>query len=121
MSVYIIYVCVLKHMMVCDSARIQTCVYIHCVNVYTCVCVCSEAYDCVCLALLCVCIELNLDYIVDNPWVVIPCSALHNTNMDQVGLLSIQSRVCGGRMKTRVAYKYCAIVYKEKCMFICWS
>uniref|UniRef100_A0A7S2RSV3 Uncharacterized protein n=1 Tax=Rhizochromulina marina TaxID=1034831 RepID=A0A7S2RSV3_9STRA len=28
--------------------------------------------------------ELNLDYIVDNPWVVIPISALQVTNIDQV-------------------------------------
>jgi hypothetical protein len=28
--------------------------------------------------------ELNLDYIVDNPWVVIPVSALKVTNVDQV-------------------------------------
>lgn len=28
--------------------------------------------------------ELNLDYIVDNPWLVIPCSALRNINMGQV-------------------------------------
>lgn len=27
---------------------------------------------------------LNLDYVVDNPWIVIPCSALRNTNVDQV-------------------------------------
>lgn len=27
---------------------------------------------------------LNLDYVVDNPWVVIPCSALRSTNVDQV-------------------------------------
>ena len=28
--------------------------------------------------------ELNLDYIVDNPWIVIPCSALRVTNVDQI-------------------------------------
>jgi len=28
--------------------------------------------------------ELNLDYIVDNPWLVIPISALRTTNIDQV-------------------------------------
>nr|QXF29027.1 Arl18 [Vischeria sp. CAUP Q 202] len=28
--------------------------------------------------------EMNLDYIVDNPWIVIPMSALHTTNIDQV-------------------------------------
>ena len=28
--------------------------------------------------------ELNLDYIVDNPWVVIPCSALRGINVDEV-------------------------------------
>jgi Arf/Sar family protein len=28
--------------------------------------------------------ELNLDYIVDNPWIVIPVSALKVTNIDQV-------------------------------------
>ncbi|CAE7523697.1 Arl8 [Symbiodinium microadriaticum] len=28
--------------------------------------------------------ELNLDYIVDNPWIIIPCSALKNTNIDEV-------------------------------------
>ena len=28
--------------------------------------------------------ELNLDYIVDNPWIVIPCSALQQLNIDQV-------------------------------------
>eukprot|EP00602_Paraphysomonas_sp_CaronLab_P000652 CAMPEP_0185024914 /NCGR_PEP_ID=MMETSP1103-20130426/8080_1 /TAXON_ID=36769 /ORGANISM="Paraphysomonas bandaiensis, Strain Caron Lab Isolate" /LENGTH=87 /DNA_ID=CAMNT_0027558003 /DNA_START=368 /DNA_END=631 /DNA_ORIENTATION=- len=28
--------------------------------------------------------ELNLDYIVDNPWIIIPCSALRNTNIDEV-------------------------------------
>lgn len=28
--------------------------------------------------------ELNLDYIVDNPWLVIPCSALKQMNIDQV-------------------------------------
>jgi Arf/Sar family protein len=28
--------------------------------------------------------ELNLDYICDNPWIVIPCSALRVTNIDQV-------------------------------------
>ena len=28
--------------------------------------------------------ELNLDYIMDNPWIVIPVSALKTTNVDQV-------------------------------------
>lgn len=28
--------------------------------------------------------ELNLDYITENPWVVIPCSALKNINIDKV-------------------------------------
>eukprot|EP01040_Poterioochromonas_malhamensis_P011205 gene11205-12209_t len=28
--------------------------------------------------------ELNLDYIVDNPWMIIPCSALRTTNVDEV-------------------------------------
>ena len=28
--------------------------------------------------------ELNLDYIVDNPWLVIPISAIRQTNVDQV-------------------------------------
>lgn len=28
--------------------------------------------------------ELNLDYINDNPWLVIPISALRQTNIDQV-------------------------------------
>ena len=28
--------------------------------------------------------ELNLDYIVDNPWIVIPTSALKVVNIDQV-------------------------------------
>lgn len=28
--------------------------------------------------------ELNLDYIVDNPWLVIPVSALRQINIDQV-------------------------------------
>mmetsp|Transcript_47897 Transcript_47897/g.70884 ORF Transcript_47897/g.70884 Transcript_47897/m.70884 type:complete len:178 (-) Transcript_47897:15-548(-) len=28
--------------------------------------------------------ELNLDYIVDNPWLVVPCSALRVINIDQV-------------------------------------
>ena len=28
--------------------------------------------------------ELNLDYVVDNPWLVIPVSALHVINIDQV-------------------------------------
>ena len=28
--------------------------------------------------------DLNLDYIVENPWLVIPCSALRQTNIDQV-------------------------------------
>ncbi|CAM9555239.1 unnamed protein product [Phaeothamnion confervicola] len=29
--------------------------------------------------------ELNLDYVVDNPWIVIPVSALKVVNIDQVG------------------------------------
>lgn len=29
-------------------------------------------------------VELNLDYIVDNPWIVIPCSALKTINVDEV-------------------------------------
>ena len=29
-------------------------------------------------------LELNLDYIVDNPWLVIPCSALKNINITSV-------------------------------------
>lgn len=37
--------------------------------------------------------ELNLDYIVDSPWVVIPISALKSVNIDQVlGWLTKQSR-----------------------------
>ena len=28
--------------------------------------------------------ELNLDYIVDNPWVVIPCSGLKLVNIPQI-------------------------------------
>lgn len=28
--------------------------------------------------------ELNLDYIIDNPWMVIPCSALKTTNVDEI-------------------------------------
>ena len=28
--------------------------------------------------------ELNLDYIMDNPWVVVPISALRQTNIDRV-------------------------------------
>lgn len=28
--------------------------------------------------------ELNLDYIVDNPWMIIPCSALRTTNIDAI-------------------------------------
>jgi len=28
--------------------------------------------------------ELNLDYVVDNPWLVIPCSALKSANIDKV-------------------------------------
>lgn len=28
--------------------------------------------------------ELNLDYITENPWIVIPVSALRVTNIDQV-------------------------------------
>ena len=27
---------------------------------------------------------MNLDYIVDNPWSIIPISAKHGTNMEQV-------------------------------------
>ena len=29
-------------------------------------------------------IELNLDYIVDNPWMIIPCSALKSINVDEI-------------------------------------
>ena len=29
-------------------------------------------------------LELNLDYIVDNPWMIIPCSALKTINVDEV-------------------------------------
>jgi ADP-ribosylation factor-like protein 8 len=29
-------------------------------------------------------VELNLDYIVDNPWMIIPCSALKTTNVDEI-------------------------------------
>jgi Arf/Sar family protein len=40
--------------------------------------------------------ELNLDYVVDNPWLVIPVSALHTTNVDQVVTwLTKQSRAAG--------------------------
>lgn len=28
--------------------------------------------------------ELNLDYVTENPWVVIPISAMRTTNVDQV-------------------------------------
>lgn len=28
--------------------------------------------------------ELNLDYIVDNPWLVVPCSALKTINVDEI-------------------------------------
>lgn len=28
--------------------------------------------------------ELNLDYIVDNPWLVIPCSALRVINVEKI-------------------------------------
>lgn len=28
--------------------------------------------------------ELNLDYIMDNPWVVVPISALRQVNIDRV-------------------------------------
>ncbi len=28
--------------------------------------------------------ELNLDYIIDNPWVVIPCSALKSVNIEKI-------------------------------------
>ena len=28
--------------------------------------------------------ELNLDYIMDNPWIVVPISALRQTNIDRV-------------------------------------
>jgi ADP-ribosylation factor-like protein 8 len=28
--------------------------------------------------------ELNLDYITDNPWIIIPCSALRTVNIDKV-------------------------------------
>lgn len=29
-------------------------------------------------------VELNLDYIVDNAWIVIPCSALKTINVNEV-------------------------------------
>lgn len=29
-------------------------------------------------------LELNLDYIVDNPWMIIPCSALQTINVDEI-------------------------------------
>ena len=28
--------------------------------------------------------ELNLDYVVDNPWIIIPCSALKTLHVDKV-------------------------------------
>lgn len=28
--------------------------------------------------------ELNLDYIVDNPWMIIPCSALKTINVEEI-------------------------------------
>eukprot|EP01032_Pedospumella_encystans_P026242 gene26242-29640_t len=28
--------------------------------------------------------ELNLDYIVDNPWMIIPCSALKTINIEEI-------------------------------------
>lgn len=28
--------------------------------------------------------ELNLDYVLDNPWMVVPTSALRNVNIDRV-------------------------------------
>lgn len=31
-----------------------------------------------------VCAELNLDYIMDNPWLVVPISALRQTNVNSV-------------------------------------
>jgi hypothetical protein len=29
-------------------------------------------------------VELNLDYVVDNPWIVIPCSALKTININEI-------------------------------------
>jgi len=29
-------------------------------------------------------LELNLDYVVDNPWIVIPCSALKTININEI-------------------------------------
>jgi ADP-ribosylation factor-like protein 8 len=29
-------------------------------------------------------VELNLDYIVDNPWMIIPCSALKTINVEEI-------------------------------------
>ncbi len=34
--------------------------------------------------MLCVCVELNLDYVHDNPWIVVPCSALKTINIDEI-------------------------------------
>lgn len=28
--------------------------------------------------------ELNLDYVIDNPWLVIPCSALRVINVEKI-------------------------------------
>lgn len=38
---------------------------------------------------------LNLDYIIDNPWLVIPISAKYGTNIDQVCLFLLVLCVCG--------------------------
>ena len=43
--------------------------------------------------------ELNLDYIVDNPWLVIPISALQQTNIEQV--LSWLVQVCCASLQRR--------------------
>ena len=44
--------------------------------------------------------ELNLDYILDNPWVVVPCSALKTINIDEiVQWLIRQSNSSGSRKK----------------------
>ena len=29
-------------------------------------------------------VELNLDYVLDNPWIVVPCSALKTINIDEI-------------------------------------
>lgn len=46
---------------------------------------CIDSHNSFCSALRCARLsELNLDYVVDNPWLVIPCSALRQINIDQV-------------------------------------